>query len=370
MVASHKKLLKLYTVGSPEYRHISAILKTVERLHRITARLPLEDIDGANPEAPEDTGRPSTSSTRASHSHGQRATSHQVVNRADLPPPPRASPALEFPPPPHASPSPEIPPRTAHAVSDLEISLPTAHASFHPEIPSHTSHTFFDPAHLSFTPPSFDLGPDFSQTPPVMHTQSLSYSIGHIDHVVGLQSPLPGRPKRTIKAPPCGTGGHKAGHNTGPTQREEPHEGDAVPPPPQTRHYTRQHKRMDGTGLGLVLHHKALGKTLVRCQYEFCITPFCCQGFDDIIPRDTLLWKLKLLKSTAAYANSRIHAVKAEVLVLASGKDNMLPSRDEAERLKNSLQDCVVRHFKDNGHTLLLVDNEVTVSRFVYIILT
>ncbi|KAK4596213.1 hypothetical protein RGQ29_014312 [Quercus rubra] len=79
-------------------------------------------------------------------------------------------------------------------------------------------------------------------------------------------------------------------------------------------------------------------------------------GFDDIIPRDTLLWKLKLLKSATAYANSRLHAVKAEVLVLASGKDNVLPSRDEAERLKNSLQDCVVRHFKDNGHTLLLED--------------
>uniref|UniRef100_A0A7N2KTQ1 Aminotransferase-like plant mobile domain-containing protein n=1 Tax=Quercus lobata TaxID=97700 RepID=A0A7N2KTQ1_QUELO len=270
MVASHKKLLRLHTVGSPEYNHISAVLKTVERLHRITARLPLENIDGANPEAPEDTGRPSTSSTRASHSHGQRAASHQVVSRADLPPPPRASPAPEFPPPPHASPSPEIPPHTAHVVSNLDISLPTTHASFHPEIPSHTSHTFFDPAHLSFTPPSFDLGPDFNQTPPVMHTQSPSYNIRHIDHVpphshsmsfmptprlhidpmstgthisfatpsspavvgsqakqpavhveneqvVGLQSPPQGRPKRTMKAPPCGTGGHKAGHNAGPT---------------------------------------------------------------------------------------------------------------------------------------------------------
>uniref|UniRef100_A0A2N9ITP1 Uncharacterized protein n=1 Tax=Fagus sylvatica TaxID=28930 RepID=A0A2N9ITP1_FAGSY len=78
-------------------------------------------------------------------------------------------------------------------------------------------------------------------------------------------------------------------------------------------------------------------------------------GFADIIPKDTLLWKLKLLKSAAAYANSRLHAVKAEVLVLASGKDNMLPSRDEAERLKNSLQNCDVCHFKDGGHTLLLV---------------
>ena len=37
----------------------------------------------------------------------------------------------------------------------------------------------------------------------------------------------------------------------------------------------------------------------------------------DIVPKDTLIWKLKLLKSAAAYANSRLHAVKAEVLVLA-----------------------------------------------------
>ncbi|CAK7340881.1 unnamed protein product [Dovyalis caffra] len=35
-------------------------------------------------------------------------------------------------------------------------------------------------------------------------------------------------------------------------------------------------------------------------------------GLADIIPKDTLLWKLKLLKSAAAYANSRLHAVKAE----------------------------------------------------------
>ena len=55
-------------------------------LHRITAQLPLEDIDGANPEALEDIGRPSTSSTPASHSHGQHAASHQVVSRPDPPP--------------------------------------------------------------------------------------------------------------------------------------------------------------------------------------------------------------------------------------------------------------------------------------------
>ncbi|XP_074292709.1 phytyl ester synthase 1, chloroplastic-like [Silene latifolia] len=76
----------------------------------------------------------------------------------------------------------------------------------------------------------------------------------------------------------------------------------------------------------------------------------------EIIPKDTLLWKLKLLKSAADYTNSRLHAVKAEVLVLASGKDNMLPSEDEAKRLSRLLKNCESRTFKDNGHTLLLED--------------
>ncbi|XP_037450681.1 acyltransferase-like protein At1g54570, chloroplastic [Triticum dicoccoides] len=76
----------------------------------------------------------------------------------------------------------------------------------------------------------------------------------------------------------------------------------------------------------------------------------------DIIPRDALLWKLKLLKSGAAYANSRLHAVQAEVLFLASGKDNLLPSGEEADRLFKALKNCRVRYFKENGHTLLLED--------------
>ncbi|KAF3785254.1 Acyltransferase-like protein [Nymphaea thermarum] len=76
----------------------------------------------------------------------------------------------------------------------------------------------------------------------------------------------------------------------------------------------------------------------------------------DIIPKETLLWKLKLLKSASSYTNSRLHAVKADVLVLASGKDNLLPSRDEAERLWHILSNCKVRYFKDNGHTLLMED--------------
>ena len=36
------------------------------------------------------------------------------------------------------------------------------------------------------------------------------------EQVVGLQSPPQGCPKHTTKAPPCETGGHKAGHKAGP----------------------------------------------------------------------------------------------------------------------------------------------------------
>ncbi|XP_075494510.1 phytyl ester synthase 1, chloroplastic-like [Primulina tabacum] len=76
----------------------------------------------------------------------------------------------------------------------------------------------------------------------------------------------------------------------------------------------------------------------------------------DIIPKKTLIWKLKLLKSAERHANSRLQAVKAEVLILASGKDSLLPSESEAQRLSNMIKNCRVRFFKDNGHVLLLED--------------
>ncbi|XP_031104063.1 acyltransferase-like protein At1g54570, chloroplastic [Ipomoea triloba] len=76
--------------------------------------------------------------------------------------------------------------------------------------------------------------------------------------------------------------------------------------------------------------------------------------FTDFKPKETLAWKLKLLKSASEYANSRLHAVTAEVLVLASGKDNVLPSEDEAKRLARSLRNCKVRYFNDKGHRILL----------------
>ncbi|KAK4490790.1 hypothetical protein RD792_001503 [Penstemon davidsonii] len=76
----------------------------------------------------------------------------------------------------------------------------------------------------------------------------------------------------------------------------------------------------------------------------------------DILPNKTLIWKLKLLKSAAALSNSHLHAVKSEVLLLASGKDSIFPSENEAQRLSNLLKNCKARLFKNNGHTLLMED--------------
>ena len=41
-----------------------------------------------------------------------------------------------------------------------------------------------------------------------------------------------------------------------------------------------------------------------------------CQVLADILPKEALLWKINLLTSAALYANSRLHAVQAEVLLL------------------------------------------------------
>ncbi|GAV75889.1 DAGAT domain-containing protein/Abhydrolase_6 domain-containing protein, partial [Cephalotus follicularis] len=76
----------------------------------------------------------------------------------------------------------------------------------------------------------------------------------------------------------------------------------------------------------------------------------------DILPRETLEWKLKILKSASTYANSHLHAVKAQTLLLSSGKDQLLPSKEEGKRLRPMLPRCVIRNFDDSGHFLFLED--------------
>ncbi|XP_058753801.1 phytyl ester synthase 1, chloroplastic-like [Vicia villosa] len=74
----------------------------------------------------------------------------------------------------------------------------------------------------------------------------------------------------------------------------------------------------------------------------------------DILPKETFLWKLKMLKSASAYADSRLYAIKAQTLILCSGKDQLLPSQQEGERLRQLLPNCELRKFDDSGHFLFL----------------
>ncbi|KAK4483243.1 hypothetical protein RD792_010427 [Penstemon davidsonii] len=71
---------------------------------------------------------------------------------------------------------------------------------------------------------------------------------------------------------------------------------------------------------------------------------------------------LDVLKSAAAFANSRLHAVKAQTLILSSGQDQLLPSKEEGERLHKLLPKCDIRTFDDSGHALFLEDGINLVS--------
>ncbi|CAM0943125.1 unnamed protein product [Alopecurus aequalis] len=78
------------------------------------------------------------------------------------------------------------------------------------------------------------------------------------------------------------------------------------------------------------------------------------QHLVDILPKETIFWKLEMLRIASAFVNSRLHAVKAQTLVLASGRDELLPSREEAQRLQGMLENCRIHYFRDNGHTILM----------------
>ncbi|KAH1092402.1 hypothetical protein J1N35_019659 [Gossypium stocksii] len=75
-----------------------------------------------------------------------------------------------------------------------------------------------------------------------------------------------------------------------------------------------------------------------------------------MLPRETLLWKLEMLKSASSCANSHLHAVKNQALLLCSGKDQLFPSEEEAQRLYRMLPKCEKRVFEESGHFLFLED--------------
>lgn len=82
------------------------------------------------------------------------------------------------------------------------------------------------------------------------------------------------------------------------------------------------------------------------------------------IPRESLLWKIRMLQSAELYTNPRLHVVKHNVLLIVSGKDEFLPSREEALRLKSVLKNCKIRYFKDSGHTILL-EEQISLSTII-----
>ncbi|KAL3611818.1 hypothetical protein D5086_002838 [Populus alba] len=63
-----------------------------------------------------------------------------------------------------------------------------------------------------------------------------------------------------------------------------------------------------------------------------------------LLPKETLLCKLNMLKVASKFANSHLHAVKAQTLVL-SRRDQLLPSEEEGQRLNRVLPKCQNRSY-------------------------
>ncbi|KAH9743252.1 AB hydrolase-1 domain-containing protein [Citrus sinensis] len=76
----------------------------------------------------------------------------------------------------------------------------------------------------------------------------------------------------------------------------------------------------------------------------------------DILPQETLIWKLQMLKTASTFVNARLHAVEAQTLILSSGRDQLLPSLEEGERLFHALPNGEIRRAGDSGHFLFLED--------------
>ncbi|KMZ64320.1 Acyltransferase-like protein, chloroplastic [Zostera marina] len=77
----------------------------------------------------------------------------------------------------------------------------------------------------------------------------------------------------------------------------------------------------------------------------------------DILPKESIIWKLKMLRSASSYANSRLQTIRAPMLILASGNDQLFPSEEEAKRINNMKIDSRMRLSKDSDHTIFLESN-------------
>ncbi|XP_044501963.1 acyltransferase-like protein At1g54570, chloroplastic isoform X4 [Mangifera indica] len=125
---------------------------------------------------------------------------------------------------------------------------------------------------------------------------------------------------------------------------------------------------MKGDLLGMVTASMVKGiplqQIVAELSQDVVAIPFylSLQVLADILPQETLIWKLQMLKTASAYVNSCLHAIEAQTLILSSGRDQLLPSQEEGERLCHAIQKCETRHFSNNGHFLFLEDGPDLVS--------
>ncbi|EOA23595.1 hypothetical protein CARUB_v10016792mg [Capsella rubella] len=72
--------------------------------------------------------------------------------------------------------------------------------------------------------------------------------------------------------------------------------------------------------------------------------------------KDTLLWKLEMLKSAVASANSHIYSVRAETIILLSGRFQWLLNKEYIDRYSRTFPKCIVRKLDSNGQFPLMED--------------
>ncbi|XP_074309170.1 phytyl ester synthase 2, chloroplastic-like isoform X1 [Silene latifolia] len=72
---------------------------------------------------------------------------------------------------------------------------------------------------------------------------------------------------------------------------------------------------------------------------------------------DTAVWKLEMLIDSSTDTSSRLHQIKAQTLILSSGKNVFPSTKEEGERLSRVLPNCHKRSFNDRDRLLFLDDD-------------
>lgn len=106
---------------------------------------------------------------------------------------------------------------------------------------------------------------------------------------------------------------------------------------------------------GILVRGQTLQQTVEDLYQDSVSLPLYLSVLTDILPQETLIWKLQMLKTASTFVNARLHAVEAQTLILSSGRDQLLPSLEEGEKLFHALPNGEIRRAGDSGHFLFLI---------------